>query len=472
MVWGLYILSVGAKAQAQGSVIIFNSDTTVSVEVCRPVDGAYNPYMASNHFNLSPKEESTCRFKVSDFSIVACKFSDNQKVDIILLENDTINLRYTSKSVTISGKNSLAQDFYNSGWSPRYAYLIRKSLKETTNDGIDIHKIMTSVSEAQEKDFDYLNKLFVENRISKRICEIIKKEVLYSCNSVLLFQYINSLENQKNAASVRQGIDLMVKSLPPWEREGIKYRYSAVYLSFYFKYCFEQLDERQKAKLKKKYSQMSGNEIPWFLAPDYIRLPALGTAIVLQNQYKIVEFDDVLLLDYLTAKYPQSEYVAILTPLIMSKAKKEQGHILFIDKEVPSLRDLSCEEVLNGKFLYIDVWATWCAPCRMEFSHNEQLDRVLAGYRDLMKIYISIDDIQQEEHWRSQVNIIDLQGFHLRASEQLQNDIYKQVYKTGNFVVPRSILLSPEGELLDNNLPPPSQIGELKRRLDKYLKKF
>lgn len=46
---------------------------------------------------------------------------------------------------------------------------------------------------------------------------------------------------------------------------------------------------------------------------------------------------------------------------------------------------------LFGKFLYIDVWATWCGPCCAEISHLEKLVERFAGNDKVRFVSISSD---------------------------------------------------------------------------------
>lgn len=45
----------------------------------------------------------------------------------------------------------------------------------------------------------------------------------------------------------------------------------------------------------------------------------------------------------------------------------------------------------RGKVLLINVWATWCQPCRVEMPALERLSRTLAG-TDFRVLAVSIDD--------------------------------------------------------------------------------
>jgi len=45
----------------------------------------------------------------------------------------------------------------------------------------------------------------------------------------------------------------------------------------------------------------------------------------------------------------------------------------------------------RGKIVFLNVWATWCAPCRMEMPSMEQLHRRLKG-RDFVMLAVSEDE--------------------------------------------------------------------------------
>ena len=46
---------------------------------------------------------------------------------------------------------------------------------------------------------------------------------------------------------------------------------------------------------------------------------------------------------------------------------------------------------LKGKYVYIDVWATWCGPCNAEIPHLKKLEEEFEG-RNIYFVSISCDD--------------------------------------------------------------------------------
>ncbi|MDE6451195.1 MAG: TlpA family protein disulfide reductase, partial [Odoribacter sp.] len=72
-------------------------------------------------------------------------------------------------------------------------------------------------------------------------------------------------------------------------------------------------------------------------------------------------------------------------------------------KEV-SLKDLA------GKYVYIDVWATWCGPCRGELPHLKKLEHRFKG-KNIAFVSISCD--QDKSAWEKMVKEEKLGGIQL-----------------------------------------------------------
>lgn len=72
-----------------------------------------------------------------------------------------------------------------------------------------------------------------------------------------------------------------------------------------------------------------------------------------------------------------------------SKAPQFHAHRLHSDKQV-SLDDY------KGQVLLINVWATWCGPCRVEMPSIEQLYRTY-GPRGLKVVGVSVDDVGDDQ---------------------------------------------------------------------------
>ncbi len=106
-------------------------------------------------------------------------------------------------------------------------------------------------------------------------------------------------------------------------------------------------------------------------------------------------------------------------------------------------------EDFKGKFVYIDVWATWCGPCVYEIPHLKKLQDTLEGKNIVL---ISICKSDYEQNWRSFVAKKDLKGVQLFAEES-QTQFFDDFIVSG---IPRFILLDKEGKIIEYDAKRPS----------------
>jgi thiol-disulfide isomerase/thioredoxin len=318
----------------------------------------------------------------------------------------------------------------------------------------------------------------VENKVDAKTENILKTSMYLSCYERLLDRYITTLGlkedlSQSDSLIIQQEIDSIVSVVPPTGKDIVKYN-SYLYLTQYFKHCiYKRLTPESKRQLTDGYDYLTFGSYAYYLtAPDFIQLSLWGGAVAWQLSSKATELDAEKTFAYLTEKYPDSEYVALLAPMVEKAKEKSRKNTFYIEQKVGSIKELLNIDGIKGKYAYIDLWATWCAPCKMEFAHNEALYELLGKYDNITTVYISINDDSEATGWREYTDLVGLQGFNLIASHgsPLYKELYKRVYGKGPFMIPRYLLLSPDGEIIDNNLPGPSETHNLKIELDKYLK--
>ena len=107
----------------------------------------------------------------------------------------------------------------------------------------------------------------------------------------------------------------------------------------------------------------------------------------------------------------------------------------------------------KGKYVYIDVWATWCGPCRMEIPHLKKLEQKFHG-KNIEFVSISIDDLENAQKWRDFVKEDQLTGVQLMADNDWKSEFIKNY---GIKSIPRFILIDKEGKIINYDAPRPSQ---------------
>jgi thiol-disulfide isomerase/thioredoxin len=104
----------------------------------------------------------------------------------------------------------------------------------------------------------------------------------------------------------------------------------------------------------------------------------------------------------------------------------------------------------KGKYVYLDIWATWCGPCIQQIPYLNELEKKYHG-KNIEFVSISIDQINAENKWRQMVQDKSMSGFQLFANG---DQSFAQAYQISG--IPRFILIDPEGKIVDANAPRPS----------------
>ena len=121
-------------------------------------------------------------------------------------------------------------------------------------------------------------------------------------------------------------------------------------------------------------------------------------------------------------------------------------------------------EDLKGKYVYIDVWATWCGPCRQEIPSLKAIEEKYHG-KNIAFVSISVDAEKDHEKWRTFVTDKALGGIQLYADKSWNSDFTK-AFEINS--IPRFIIIDPNGNVLDADAARPSN-PKLQAQLDKLL---
>lgn len=119
---------------------------------------------------------------------------------------------------------------------------------------------------------------------------------------------------------------------------------------------------------------------------------------------------------------------------------------------------------LKGKYVYIDLWATWCGPCRQEIPYLQKIEEKYQG-KNIEFVSISIDNAKDNEKWKNFVTAKHLGGVQLFADKDWGSDF---VVKYGVTGIPRFILIDPKGNIVNSDAARPSS-PELQAQLDTLL---
>lgn len=115
-----------------------------------------------------------------------------------------------------------------------------------------------------------------------------------------------------------------------------------------------------------------------------------------------------------------------------------------------------------GSYVYIDMWATWCVPCKKEIPFLKEIEK---KYHDKNIKFISISTDKKTDFykWKTMVEDNQMTGIQLFANG---DESFSKQYKV--WYIPRFILIDKTGKIINSEAPRPSE-KELVKLLDSIL---
>jgi len=111
---------------------------------------------------------------------------------------------------------------------------------------------------------------------------------------------------------------------------------------------------------------------------------------------------------------------------------------------------------LRGKYLYIDVWATWCGPCIREIPASKKMEKLYHD-KNIEFVYISIDvrdrPVYNYDKWKEMIEEKSLGGVQLFADNAWDSKFTKAFVINS---IPRYLLIGPDGNIISGDAPRPS----------------
>lgn len=148
--------------------------------------------------------------------------------------------------------------------------------------------------------------------------------------------------------------------------------------------------------------------------------------------------------------------------------QREKAFAHFIGKPSPEFNNYENNDGsktslkdLKGKYVYIDVWATWCRPCLGELPALKELEK---EYQDKNITFVSIsvdngraykdnDPKLAHEGWKKMIAEKELKGIQLLADKNSESSFIQEYEIKG---IPRFILIDKDGKVINANAPRPS----------------
>ena len=244
------------------------------------------------------------------------------------------------------------------------------------------------------------------------------------------FKNINDLNNTVG--------ELFAKAQTQEAKDSIKNIYDPQWLS-----AVENITTKMKKQIDSK---------PSSFANLYIISLGLGNSTFINPETEIDYFKKIS--DNLTKQYPQSERVKLynnyLEQIEKSFAKAEgiaEGTVApDINLPTPEGTNLALSS-LRGKYVLLDFWASWCAPCRHE---NPVLVENYNKYKAKGFTIFQVSLDQTADAWKEAIKKDNLSQWSHVSDLKFWECAPAKVY--GVQGIPANFLLDKEGKIIASNL--------------------
>jgi len=108
-------------------------------------------------------------------------------------------------------------------------------------------------------------------------------------------------------------------------------------------------------------------------------------------------------------------------------------------------------EPYKGKYILLDIWGTWCGPCKAALAHSQEEYERLKDY-DLVFLYLANNS--SDDSWKNVIKMYDVTGnnvVHYNLSRD-QQSVVEQYLNVRAF--PYYKLIDRDGTILDADADP------------------
>jgi thiol-disulfide isomerase/thioredoxin len=378
--------------------------------------------------------------------------------DTIYITITTTDFKKNTDSIHIDGRNSEGIKYFNLVYdnpSNKKFFKINEIFLE--HKDMPAEDLVVLLKKELINQTIWLDSLRNKNKIDDNFLQYIKTEiiatltwgVLYSCNK----SYRGVNENLFTKAKSIEIKNSIFSEFPRKDSVLRKCLTAPGFLMNYYKTIYKAGSDPIDSSQVIIYDEF------YFLypAPLDVRKYLLGVYLLKFKDVVPTLYDYCSLFKDYTKVYESGDFVEAMKASNACKKLDNNADFKILNVYETDLNDMISNH-FRGERLFIDLWATWCIPCKAEFKeYDDELYSFLKKYK-IHNVFISIDKDDRHEIWKKEISLLGLPGYHFRANPKLVESIQQIVFKGDSISIPRYIIVNEEGSIVSFNANRPSSI--------------
>lgn len=148
------------------------------------------------------------------------------------------------------------------------------------------------------------------------------------------------------------------------------------------------------------------------------------------------------------SKYPNSKYLPIfdksMEDFFSKTTRRFTPAMKFIEGRDTIHTFKQLIQLVKGKTILLDMWGTWCGPCRSDISKHSAIIKAHFKNKPVDYLYVANLEEENEKGWKELISFYQMEGYHILASAALTKDIMTIVKGTG---YPTYAIIRPDGSI-------------------------
>lgn len=483
LIFALQISLLNAKSQTL--ITGFVSDTTIRhISIYEPINGFCNDrdFYDFNNEVILTNGNFKKQISISEPNFIVVEI-ESEPLQLFVEPYDTINLSINLmgfsrdsfyNKVKMTGRNAEGNLFFNYfNFYPGYKFGIFNryidSLQFTKTYDL---KILDTALKMMCNPFD---SLFMIGKVTKRFNDIIKEQIQGVLISNLSSKYLRSYEINGDLKNLNF-VESLYKKYPINELMLTHGIFSSSISFNYYNYLSLKKSKENKSDNSSIVRNGKVIKIPndfsrWLFAPNAIAQYNWAQKLVAVKKIMPLEVT-IKDRDAFLSIYPNSFMKKYLSDDIFEEkiSKIDTSKIKFLKSDKIFLFDNLISN-FKGKNIFIDFWATWCFPCRDEFSKYNKLVDSFCEKHAIQRVYVAFEKSNDFNNFKRIVYSYNLKGSHFIVNnKRFENDVLKRFYHGENsYVLPHFALIDTNGEILNSDAP---RLGESNKLFSEMISKF